>query len=68
MRYASGTATTPRRRVGRRLDRHEHIGQGMIGTELFRRLLNDARFAHSAFIAETPVDDPGDDERDVRRF
>lgn len=51
---------------GSKLDRHEHIGQGMIGTELFRRLLNDARFAHSAFIAETPVDDPGDDERDVK--
>ncbi len=51
---------------GSKLDRHEHIGQGTIGIESFRRLLNDPRFAHSAFIAETPVDDEGDEERNVR--
>ena len=51
---------------GSKLDRHEHIGQGTIGVELFRRLLNDKRFAHCAFIAETPVDEEGDEERNVR--
>ncbi len=51
---------------GSKLDRHEHIGQGTIGIEPFRRLLNDPRFAHCAFIAETPLDEPGDDERNVR--
>ena len=51
---------------GSKLDRHEHIGQGTMGVEPFRRLLNDARFAHAAFIAETPVDEPGDEERNVR--
>jgi deoxyribonuclease-4 len=51
---------------GSKLDRHEHIGQGTIGIEPFRRLLNDERFAHAAFIAETPVDRPGDEERNVR--
>jgi deoxyribonuclease-4 len=51
---------------GSRLDRHEHIGQGNIGVEPFRRLLNDSRFAKCAFIAETPVDEPGDEERNVR--
>lgn len=51
---------------GSKLDRHEHIGQGTIGVEPFRRLLNDKRFAHCAFVAETPVDDPGDEERNVR--
>ena len=51
---------------GSKLDRHEHIGQGTIGVEPFRRLLNDKRFAHCAFIAETPVDEPGDEERNVR--
>lgn len=51
---------------GSKLDRHEHIGQGTIGNELFRRLLNDPRFAHAAFIAETPVDEDGDEERNVR--
>lgn len=51
---------------GSKLDRHEHIGQGTIGIEPFRRLLNDPRFAHCAFIAETPVDEEGDEERNVR--
>jgi deoxyribonuclease-4 len=51
---------------GSKLDRHQHIGLGAIGTEPFRRLLNDPRFAHAAFIAETPVDEDGDEERNVR--
>lgn len=51
---------------GSKLDRHENIGQGTMGLEPFRRLLNDSRFAHCAFIAETPVDESGDDERNVR--
>jgi deoxyribonuclease-4 len=51
---------------GSKLDRHEQIGKGAIGLEPFRRLLNDPRFAHSAFIAETPVDAPGDEERNVK--
>ncbi len=51
---------------GSKLDRHEHIGKGTMGLEPFRRLLNDKRFAHAAFIAETPVDEPGDDEMDVK--
>ena len=51
---------------GSKLDRHEQIGKGTIGVELFRRLLNDPRFAHCAFIAETPVDQPGDEERNVK--
>ncbi len=50
---------------GSRLDRHEHIGQGTMGLEPFRRLLQDARFAHCSFIAETPVDEPEDDRRNV---
>jgi len=51
---------------GSKLDRHEHIGKGTMGLEPFRRLLNDVRFKHCAFIAETPVDEPGDEERNVR--
>ncbi len=50
---------------GSRLDRHQHIGQGAIGFEPFRRLLSDPRLAHAAFIAETPIDEPGDDQRNV---
>jgi deoxyribonuclease-4 len=51
---------------GSKLDRHEHIGQGTMGVEAFRRLLNDVRWGHCAFVAETPVDEPGDEERNVR--
>ena len=51
---------------GSKLDRHEQIGKGTMGLEPFRRLLNDARFEHCAFIAETPVDAPGDEERNVK--
>lgn len=51
--------------LGSKLDRHEHIGAGTLGIEPFRRLLHDPRFAHCAFIAETPMDDPDDDLRNV---
>jgi deoxyribonuclease-4 len=51
---------------GSKLDRHEHIGKGSMGLEPFRRLLNDPRFVHCAFIGETPVDEPGDEERNMR--
>ena len=50
---------------GSKLDRHQHIGEGTMGLEPFRRLLNDSRFAHCAFIAETPVDEEGDDQRNL---
>ncbi|HLV88136.1 MAG TPA: deoxyribonuclease IV [Candidatus Sulfotelmatobacter sp.] len=50
---------------GSRLDRHQHIGKGTIGKEPFRLLLNDLRLAHAAFIAETPIDKPGDDRRNI---
>jgi deoxyribonuclease-4 len=50
---------------GSKLDRHEHIGEGTIGADAFRRLLHDERFRHSIFIAETPVDQPGDEARNV---
>ena len=51
--------------MGSKLDRHEHIGEGTIGAAAFKRLLHDARFEHAAFIAETPVDEPGDEMRNV---
>jgi deoxyribonuclease IV len=50
---------------GSRRDRHEHIGKGTIGLEPFRRLLNDPRTKHAAFIAETPIDEPKDDLENV---
>jgi deoxyribonuclease-4 len=50
---------------GSKLDRHERIGLGVIGEETFRRLLSDPRLAHAAFISETPVYEPGDDQKNV---
>jgi deoxyribonuclease-4 len=51
---------------GSKLDRHQQIGKGMIGKEAFRILLNDLRTARAAFIAETPMERPGDDRRNVQ--
>lgn len=50
---------------GSRRDRHQHIGKGMIGLDAFHRLLNDPRTKDAAFIAETPIEEPGDDLRNV---
>src|SRR5512142_2996224 len=38
---------------GCRVDRHEHIGEGALGLEPFRRLVNDARFAEMPGFVET---------------
>jgi len=59
--------------LGGRVDRHEHIGKGKIGVEAFARILRHPRFGTAApegltgraFVAETPIDDPGDDRRNV---
>lgn len=42
------------RGLGSRVDRHEHIGKGEIGTGAFRFLLNDPRFAGLPMVLETP--------------
>jgi deoxyribonuclease IV len=40
--------------LGSRVDRHEHIGQGHLGLEPFRRLVNDRRFRDLPMLLETP--------------
>jgi deoxyribonuclease-4 len=40
--------------LGSRVDRHAHIGRGMIGKEAFRLLLNDKRFSKVPMYMETP--------------
>ena len=37
-----------------RVDRHEHIGEGNIGTTAFAYIVNDPRFAETPLIIETP--------------
>jgi deoxyribonuclease-4 len=43
-----------KRERGSRVDRHEHIGKGMIGKAGFRLLMNDDRFKTIPKILETP--------------
>ena len=40
--------------LGSRVDRHEHIGQGALGLEPFRRIVNDRRFRSLPMLLETP--------------
>jgi deoxyribonuclease-4 len=40
--------------LGSRVDRHQHIGEGELGLEPFRLLLNDPRFAKIPKLLETP--------------
>jgi len=40
--------------LGSRVDRHEHIGQGRIGLEPFRWMVNDPKLSGLPFIVETP--------------
>lgn len=43
-----------KREQGSRVDRHEHIGEGKLGREPFRHVLNDPRFADLPMYMETP--------------
>lgn len=49
-------------------DRHEHLGEGSLGVEPFRRIVQDSRFAGIPKILETPKEpDPvGNDLRNLR--
>jgi len=49
--------------LGSRVDRHEHIGQGALGLNPFRFILNDPRFVNVPKILETPKGD--NDEMDA---
>jgi deoxyribonuclease-4 len=51
--------------LGSRADRHEHIGKGGIGLEGFRRILNHPRLKDKPFILETPIEEEGDDIRNL---
>jgi deoxyribonuclease-4 len=46
-------ANDSKRPCGSRVDRHEHIGDGCLGVEPFRRLLHDRRFAGLPLLIET---------------
>jgi deoxyribonuclease-4 len=52
--------------LGSHLDRHEHIGEGHIGEEGFRRILTHAQLRTKAFILETPMEEEDDGRRNVQ--
>jgi deoxyribonuclease-4 len=62
--------------LGGKVDRHEHLGKGKIGTAAFERLLRHPRLSSlppegllgRAFLLETPIEDPGDDRKNVAKL
>lgn len=50
---------------GSRVDRHEHIGEGCLGLEPFRLVLNDPRFQHLPMYLETKKEQRDGEEMDV---
>jgi deoxyribonuclease-4 len=56
--------------LGSRVDRHEHIGEGMLGLAPFEFLLNDDRFARVPKVLETPKSEPPEEENqlDIRNL
>jgi deoxyribonuclease-4 len=58
-------ANDTKMKLGSHCDRHANIGSGYIGLEGFRRILNHPELRDKAFILETPVDEPGDDFRNL---
>lgn len=51
--------------LGSRRDRHEHIGQGKIGLEGFRLIVNHKDLRDKPFILETPKDDEQSDPKNL---
>jgi deoxyribonuclease-4 len=58
-------ANDSKTRLGSRVDRHAHIGKGYIGLEGFRRILTHPKLRGKPFILETPIDQPGDDRKNL---
>jgi deoxyribonuclease-4 len=52
--------------IGSGLDRHEHIGQGMIGEAGFRAILGHEKIRTLPLILETPIDSRRDDRGNLK--
>lgn len=57
-----------KREFGSRVDRHEHIGDGEMGLEPFRNLLNDKRFQKVPMYLETPKGDAKSEDLDAKNL
>ena len=53
-RLASFHLNDSKKPLASRVDRHEHIGEGHLGLEPFRHILNDPRFTDLPMYLETP--------------
>ena len=51
--------------LGSHVDRHANIGEGHIPLAAFRRILRHPKLRGKPFILETPIDQPGDDRRNL---
>ena len=51
--------------LGSHIDRHQNIGEGHIGLAGFARILTHPRLREKPFILETPVENEGDDRRNL---
>jgi deoxyribonuclease-4 len=58
-------ANDSKKPLASRLDRHENIGAGYIGKQGFRRILAHPKLRSKPFILETPVEEEGDDRRNL---
>lgn len=54
--------------LGSRVDRHANIGEGHIGKAGFRRILAHPKLRGIPFILETPVEQDGDDRRNLENL
>lgn len=50
---------------GSHIDRHEHLGKGTLGKDIFRLILNDPRLFDIPKILETPIDNEGNHARNI---
>jgi deoxyribonuclease-4 len=51
--------------LGSHVDRHANIGEGHIPLDALRRILMHPKLRGRPFILETPIDEPGDDQRNL---
>ena len=54
--------------LGSRVDRHQHIGEGKIGLEAFRKILSHEAFRGIPMVLETPKDGEDEFEMDIRNL
>lgn len=52
--------------LGTRIDRHENLGSGMLGEEIFSFIMNDPRFDYLPLILETPEESLW--EKEIKRL